>query len=67
MRDKIVAEVGPYYVNDLVNELAYSNIKDLIGSHAKGECDARKKIIRIDLGMNLELKFSIYRYLLNPK
>lgn len=43
MSDKIVADVGSYYVNDLENEGVSSNIKDPIGSYAKEERNVRKK------------------------
>ncbi|KAI5683294.1 hypothetical protein M9H77_04522 [Catharanthus roseus] len=45
MKDKITSEVGLYYVDDLENEVGYSNIKDPVGRRAKGECNIRKKSI----------------------
>ncbi|KAI5673299.1 hypothetical protein M9H77_13663 [Catharanthus roseus] len=44
MRARIVAEVGPYHVDDLGNK-GSSILKDHIRSHAKGERNVRKKSI----------------------
>ncbi|KAI5666241.1 hypothetical protein M9H77_16094 [Catharanthus roseus] len=45
IKDKIIAKVGPYYVDNSKNESRYSNIKDPIGRRAKGERNMRKKSI----------------------
>lgn len=45
MRDKIVAKVGSYYVNDLENNGAFSTIIDPTGSQAKGEHNTRKRVL----------------------
>ncbi|KAI5647969.1 hypothetical protein M9H77_33974 [Catharanthus roseus] len=45
MKDKSASEVGPYYVDNLENEVGSSNSKDLVGRHAKGERNIRKKSI----------------------
>ncbi|KAI5667640.1 hypothetical protein M9H77_17493 [Catharanthus roseus] len=45
MKDKIASEVGPYYVDSSNNEVGSSNIKDLVGSPVKGECNKRRRAL----------------------
>ncbi|KAI5676270.1 hypothetical protein M9H77_07220 [Catharanthus roseus] len=45
MNDNIASEVGPYYVDNLENEVGSSNIKDPVGRCVKGEHNIRKKSI----------------------
>ncbi|KAI5667073.1 hypothetical protein M9H77_16926 [Catharanthus roseus] len=44
MKNKIIAEVGPFYIDNLENESGSSNIKDLVGRRAKREhnCNQEK-------------------------
>ncbi|KAI5671321.1 hypothetical protein M9H77_11685 [Catharanthus roseus] len=45
IKDKIIAEVGPYYADSLENEGRSSGIKDPVGRRAKGVHNVRKKSI----------------------